>query len=201
MSTKINTWNTRTNTGTICTALFIFLALSLSAMMVTGCQTADPKPVTSHSCILPKTNNLEQAIAMTKIDLGFENCTYKFENYFENLLTIGAGDPDISNKEKFSDFLMWCNNEGLLTKIQAKKYYNQYFNTLFAALPADYNVCSICPDKESLIQDMEKELSMKEKGLLKVAGDKDTYYKAHEQFETMVFLLDSTCKACDPEGM
>lgn len=91
---------------------------------------------------------------------------------------------------------MWCTDAGLLTRMQAKKYYNQYFNTTFMALPADFNVCSICPDKEKLIEKLDKELAMKEKGMLKACADKNAYYKVNGQLEELIFLLDSTCRAC-----
>ncbi len=197
--TNTKSFDTHTNSKPFSTVLFSLIILSMSALLLTGCLNNQPKPAPAplKTCMMPQTNKLEQAIEMTKRDLTFEQCAYNFTNYFENLLTIAAGDPNIAHKKRFSDFLMWCNSEGLLTKVQAKSYYNQYFNTVFAALPSDYNICSICTDKETLIQKMEQELTMKEKGLLKACADKTTYFKANEQLNTLIFLLDSTCRACE----
>jgi len=44
--------------------------------------------------------------------------------------------------------------------------------------------------------DMERELSDKERGLLKVSLDSDGYYRADELFQEVELVLEATCTAC-----
>lgn len=185
-----------------------FLPAILILMFITGltgCTTTkfnaiSKMPEPASSCKLPRTMNLSQAIDMTKQTLGRNECVYEFTLYFENLLEIGKGDPSLKNKEKFSSFLIWSNETGILSKLQAKEYYNRYFNTLFMSLPEEYNTCSISSQKEMVIKEMELELIQKQLGLLSVCEDKTSYYEAHAQMDTMILLIEATCMACENNG-
>jgi hypothetical protein len=43
---------------------------------------------------------------------------------------------------------------------------------------------------------MEKELRQKEEGLLRACGDKNAYYAAAGQYNSILLLLDATCMSC-----
>ena len=65
------------------------------------------------------------------------------------------------------------------------------------AMKGDYNNCShTCPNKQSVLFDMERELSDKERGLLKVSQDIDGYYRADRLYQEVELVLEATCTAC-----
>jgi hypothetical protein len=140
---------------------------------------------------------LEEAMAQVRQNLTNEACQQRFEAYFQKLLEIASGDPDPEHKRRFSDFLVWSNGAGLLTKAQAREKYNRYFNGTFMSLPDEYNVCSSCGNKADILIAMEAELQQKETGLLKVCADKETFYRACDQFSALKLMLEATCMACD----
>jgi hypothetical protein len=43
---------------------------------------------------------------------------------------------------------------------------------------------------------MERELSDKERGLLKVSRDADGYYRADQLYQEVELVLEATCSAC-----
>jgi hypothetical protein len=68
----------------------------------------------------------------------------------------------------------------------------------FTSLMGDYNTCSqACPDRRRVIADMEQELRDKERGLLRVAGDPNAYYRADLLFKETELVLEATCLACE----
>ena len=150
------------------------------------------------SCILPSGVDLEQALAHSREDLGHLECEVLFDSYFGRLIEVAKRDPDMQNRRKFSDFLEWANDQGIIDKIQARTYYNRYFNTTFMSLPDEYNVCSSCSEnsQRDLEIQLEAELGQKEEGLLKACQDKDAYYIAMDQYNSILLLLDATCAAC-----
>lgn len=152
----------------------------------------------SPGCTLPAGVNLEEALVHSREDLGHLECEVLFDGYYERLIEVAKRDPDLSNKRKFSDFLEWANNEGIIDKIQARNYYNRYFNTTFMSLPDEYNVCSSCSEKNQndLATQLERELGQKEEGLLRACQDKDAYYMAADQYNSIMLLLEATCTAC-----
>lgn len=172
-----------------------FLVFSLGPM--TGCASKpEPRPK-PFQCQLPTGVNLDQAMAEARSNLSHQKCQYRFDEYFQALLEIGTGDPQAENRKKFSNFLVWANEQGILNRVQAKEYFNRYFNTTFVALPDDYNVCSNCAKQAEIVRSMEKELRMKEKGLLRVCGDKKSYYQANNDFDSVLLVLEATCTACE----
>jgi hypothetical protein len=66
------------------------------------------------------------------------------------------------------------------------------------SLPDDFNVCSACSEKnqKDLQVRLEEELGQKEDGLLKACQDKNAYYVAADQYNSVMLLLDATCRAC-----
>ena len=150
------------------------------------------------TCTLPSGVNLEEALTHSRKDLGRLECEQMFDTYYGRLIAIAKRDPDIENRRRFSDFLMWANDEGIIDKIQARYYYNRYFNTTFMSLKDDFNVCSSCSEdaKRDLEAELQKELGQKEDGLLRACQDKQAYYAAADQYNSILLLLDATCTAC-----
>ena len=150
------------------------------------------------ACTLPSGVNLEEAVDHSEKDLGHLECEPMFDDYFVRLIDVAKRDPDMENKRRFSEFLEWAHDRGIIDKIQARSYYNRYFNTTFMSLPDDYNVCSSCTEetKRSIENQMENELRQKEEGLLKACRDKSTYYIASDQYNSILLLLDATCTSC-----
>jgi len=172
---------------------FLFLALGVVLFLSCGRQ-----PYVNPSCTLPSGVNLEQALDHAKKDLAHLECEILFDSYFERLVDVAQRDPALENKRRFSDFLQWANTEGIIDKIQARSYYNRYFNTTFMSLPDEYNVCSSCSEskQKDLEYQLEEELGQKEVGLLRACQDKNAYYLAADQYNAIMLLLDATCTAC-----
>ena len=84
-----------------------------------------------------------------------------------------------------------------MSKRQAQEYYNRFFNVKFMTLKGDYNNCSqTCPNKRKVLLDMERELSDKEQGLLRVSLDNEGYYRADQLYQEVELVLEATCTAC-----
>ena len=66
------------------------------------------------------------------------------------------------------------------------------------SLPDEYNVCSSCSEnnQKDLEIQLEEELGQKEEGLLKACQDKNAFYLASDQYNSIMLLLDATCTAC-----
>jgi len=177
-----------------CTYTKTVLALLLAGA-VTACNSTPPRePV----CNLPQGTNLDQALAAARFDLGV-GCEDQFNAYFESLLSIAEGDPQPDNKAKFSDFLLWANNEGLLSKVQARLLYTRYFGVKYTSMQGDYSVCSeACPKKSQVLREMQDELGDKEQGLLKVAADRRSFQRAHRLLQETELVLEATCTSCGP---
>ena len=172
----------------------IMISCIVAVMMLACTNQQYLKP----SCTLPSGVNLEEALAHSRADLSRLECEQMFEGYFERLIDVAKRDPAIENRRRFSDFLMWANDEAIIDKIQARSYYNRYFNTTFMSLPDDFNVCSSCSDiaKRDLEVELQKELGQKEEGLMRACQDKQAYYAAADQYNSILLLLDATCTAC-----
>ncbi|NOR37174.1 MAG: hypothetical protein GQ577_10525 [Woeseiaceae bacterium] len=166
------------------------LLVALSALILASCATSPPP------CDSPQTRNLSAAVDDVKDSLS-SGCAAHFDRYYDDLLRTAEGDPKPGNKRVFSEFLVWSADEGLLSQRQAKDHYNRYFNVKFMTLQSDYNNCShTCPRRDRVMLDMERELSDKERGLLKVSLDSDGYYRADELFQEVELVLEATCTAC-----
>ena len=173
----------------------LLFIMAIPGLLILSCVNQPPlKPV----CTLPSGVDLEDALAHSKKDLGHLECEPMFDSYFERLIDVAKRDPDMENKRRFSEFLEWAHDQGIIDKIQARSYYNRYFNTTFISLPDDYNVCSSCNEesKKNIENQMENELRQKEEGLLRACRDKNAYYKASDQYNSILLLLDATCTSC-----
>lgn len=140
---------------------------------------------------------LRQAVTQAMKDLDDPERHTEFDRYFSGLVEIAENNPDITNKKIFSDFLLFANRKGILTKSMAQDYYNRYFNLTFMSLPDRYNVSSTCTNKTKILADMEAELLQKERGLLKACQDKETYYLAYDHYQTLKVVYDATCMASE----
>ena len=170
--------------------LLVVAGLIATSFVVSSCASTQP------SCSSPQTKNLGAAIDTVKASL-MEGCHAHFDRYYDDLLSIAEGDPKPENKREFSEFLVWSSDKGLLSTRQAQEYYNRYFNVKFMSLKGDYNNCShTCPNKQKVLFDMERELSDKERGLLRVSLDNDGYYRADQLFQEVELVLEATCTAC-----
>ncbi len=150
------------------------------------------------SCTLPSGVDLQEALGHSRQDLGHLECEPMFDSYLVRLIEVAKRDPTIENKRRFSEFLEWAHDQGIIDKIQARDYYNRYFNTTFMSLPDDFNVCSSCTQdaKSEIERQMEAELHQKEEGLLRACLDKNAYYSASDQYNSILLLLDATCSSC-----
>ena len=168
------------------------LLIAISGAMLASCATTPPP------CLSPQTRNLNHAIEDVKSNLRGGACAAHFERFYDDLLTIAEGDPKPENKRVFSEFLVWSGDEGLLSQRQAREYYNRYFNVKFMSMQGDYNNCShTCPRRDRVMLDMERELSDKERGLMKISLDSAGYYRADELYQEVELVLEATCTACN----
>jgi len=169
------------------------VAAAAMAGALTGCSGNPPHAT---ACSLPEGPNLERAVAAARFDLE-TGCEHQFDQYFQRLLTIAEGDPKKDNKAIFSEFLIWANDQGLLSKRQARETYTRYFGVKYVSLVSDYSVCDqTCPRRDEVMRDMNRELVDKERGLLKVSADQREYYRANRLFQETELVLEATCEAC-----
>ena len=170
--------------------------INRTLLVIAGLAILSSCASTPPACSSPQTKNLSAAIDNVKASL-MEGCEAHFDRFYDDLLSIAEGDPKPENKREFSEFLVWSSDKGLLSTRQAQEYYNRYFNVKFMSLKSDYNNCShTCPNKQKVLFDMERELSDKERGLLKVSLDNDGYYRADQLFQEVELVLEATCTAC-----
>ena len=175
----------------------ILMSLLRSLGVIAGLFTLAACASTEPGCPSPQTRSLDSAISFVKTSLN-TGCEAHFDRYYDDLLTIAEGDPKPENKRIFSEFLVWSREQGLISQRQAKDYYNRYFNVKFVSLESDYNNCShTCPRRDRVMRLMERELSDKERGLLRVSLDNAGYYRADELYQEVELVLEATCTACE----
>ena len=168
------------------------------AALTTALSGCNSNPPTATACSLPEGPNLDHAISAARFDLE-TGCEHQFDQYFQRLLTIAEGDPKKGNKTSFSEFLIWANEQGLLSKRQARETYTRYFGIKYVSLVSDYSVCDqTCPRQGEVMREMNKELVDKEQGLLKISADRREYYRANRLFQETELVLEATCEACGP---
>ncbi len=173
--------------------LIRLLGITAMAALLSACNSNPPR---GPQCSLPEGPHLDQAVSAARFDLE-TGCEERFQEYFQRLLVIAEGDPKKENKARFSEFLVWANQEGLLSKRQAREIYNRYFGVKYVSLIGDYSVCShTCPRQSQVVADMQRELADKEQGLLKVSADRRAYHRANRLFQETELVLEATCSAC-----
>ena len=168
------------------------------AVLATALTACNSNPSRATACSLPEGPDLDRAISAARFDLE-TGCEQQFDQYFQRLLTIAEGDPKKDNKAAFSEFLIWANEEGLLSKRQARETYTRYFGVKYVSLVSDYSVCDqTCPRQDEVMREMNRELVDKEQGLLKISADRREYYRANRLFQETELVLEATCEACGP---
>ena len=168
------------------------------AVLATALTACNSNPSRATACSLPEGPDLDRAISAARFDLE-TGCEQQFDQYFQRLLTIAEGDPKKDNKAAFSEFLIWANEEGLLSKRQARETYTRYFGVKYVSLVSDYSVWDqTCPRQDEIMREMNRELVDKEQGLLKVSADRREYYRANRLFQETELVLEATCEACGP---
>lgn len=166
-------------------------------IVLVGCQTAKKTP---YLCQLPSGNDLGKAIEHAKSDLQRKDCQLRFDDYFMSFLEIAERSPDILHRQTFSKFISWAQVQNIISMTQAKELYSRYFARTFVSLPPDYNNCSSLQEKEdfdNLIAEMGRELRHKERGLVKICGDKAAYQVVYDQYTALLTILEATWLACD----
>ena len=94
----------------------ILFVISVCGLFISSCAN---RQYVKPSCILPSGVDLEEALVHSKKDLGHLECEALFDSYYERLIEIAKRDPDMQNRRKFSNFLEWANDAGIIDKIQA----------------------------------------------------------------------------------
>ncbi len=189
--------NSRAGLSLAIPASLMAVALLIVSTQLSGCNTLNSNPDdTTQSCAPMLGHDLDKSFAVARNALS-NGCAHSFDDYFDRLLTIAEGDPDKQNQRRFSEFLVWSADQGIVSKRQATNLYNRYFNIKFIALMGDYNNCShTCPKQRTVIANMEQELADKERGLLKVCADNAAYYQADHLLKETELVLEATCTAC-----
>lgn len=169
--------------------------LIIGLCVASGLAACTNTPVADH-CTAPLNNNLDRA--MTDVESRLDSgCEYHFNSYFQQLLAIAEENPAAENRSRFSDHLMRANEMGVISRRQAREYYNRYFNVKFVSLTGDYNTCAqTCPVQGQVLTNMKHELRDKQVGLLQASGDKAAYYRADHLLKEAQLVLEATCKAC-----
>ena len=171
---------------------FTIAALFVSLTALAGC-ASEPVP---DFCYANLRAPLEGAAAEAEAKLA-AGCAYHFDDYYSQLLAIGADRPDQDNRRIFSDHLVRVSDQGTISRRQAQGLYNRYFNIKFVSLAGDYNTCSqTCPVRNQVLGDMRTELIDKELGLMKISGDSASYYRADHLLKESQLVLEATCRAC-----
>lgn len=174
-----------------------FIAISLMTIGCAGTQAAStPEYPSVAECTLPSGHLVAEAFVTARNTLSEPSCRYKFDAVFSALLQVAKGDPSMNHKKTFSDFLVWTRDEGIISTLQAKEYYNTYFSHIFVSLPDNYRTCNYCPELTSLISECKDELRQKELGLLRICSDKTAYTKAWNDFQDIELIMEATCSAC-----
>jgi hypothetical protein len=151
-------------------------------------------------CSMPSGNRIDDAFSHAREDLVSTSCQHQYDKYFTSLLNVASGDPGAENRKRFSDFISWSHDRGIISRIQGKDFYTRYFSSTFRSLPDTRNVCSATRNKQSLLNDLQAELKLKKKGLLEVAGDRDSYFETIKQHGDIVLVLEATAMACEAES-
>jgi len=177
----------------------ILLSMAISLISVGCVSQKSPPPDVVVNCPLPSGYLVDQAFSTARSTLSNPPCRYQFDAVFATLLTVCEGAPDMKNKELFSELLLWAKGEGIISSIQAEKYYTRYFSHRFVSLPDTYQTCSHCTGLKTMLANCREELKNKEQGLIKVCKDKATYAKASDDLSKIEVILEATCRSCAAE--
>jgi|GEM_PF-997200 len=179
--------------------------VALAGLLSTGCQALQPQkptvvryqqPTTQAACSMPVGKRVDSAFSHAKQNLASAACQHQYDRYFDSLINVAMGDPSQENKKRFSAFLTWSYEQGIISKRQGKSYYTRYFSPTFVSLSDTHNVCAATRNKDEMLRGMQAELKQKKKGILEVAGDRDAYFATLRQHNDIVLVLEATALAC-----
>lgn len=161
-----------------------------------ACQTTGSSQLADEACTAQLSQRLDLAMeeSRTRMDGG---CSSQHAALFEQLLSVGQGDPKPENKRMFSDYLVWASDKGYISPLQAKETYTRYFGLKFVSGLSDYNTCAaFCPTEVQLLTDMQRELGDKARGLVEVSTDQNTYGRANTLYNELELVITAACQAC-----
>lgn len=166
--------------------------VSATALLLWGCAST-PTP---SNCIAPSGKLVAPAFSRAQSSLAYSECWSQFEPYFDSLLTTAEGDPKQEHVERFSDFVGWSIERGVVTKVAGSELFTRYFSPNFVSLPNDRSVCSAVRSNPRLNKSVELELRDKYRGLVGVAGNNATYAQAAREQASLVQILGAMESAC-----
>jgi len=173
--------------------LNILIMAALLGLALSGCKSTPPKEV----CETPNTKKLESAFSTSKNTLSNRQCWNTFEMQFDELLNIAEGAPGKENKKKFRDFLRWSEQKGIVSQLQYKKMYTEYFTPLYVSLPRNESSCRAGQNVTQITRNMDNELVNKKRGLLNALGDTQAYSKAVTDRQNIALVLLAAGEACN----
>ncbi len=153
-------------------------------------------------CAMPSSKRLSLALQQSKTALSTTYCQANFMSHFKANLEIAKGDPRSGNLELFGDFAHWAAERGIISKRDKKELLSRYFVPDFVSFKFNddlntYSTCSLLPQKNKILSDLDIELTQKKLGFSKVLGDNKTYQTLSREKETLVSILNSTLSACE----
>lgn len=166
--------------------------IGVAATLLWGCTTT-PTP---NNCIAPTGKLVEPAFSRAQSSLAYSECWTQFDRYFDSLLTAAEGDPKEENIERFSDFVGWSIERGVVTKVAGSELFTRYFSPNFVSLPNDRSVCSAVRSNPKLSKEVELELRDKYRGLVSVAANNASYAQAAREQASLVQILGAMESAC-----
>lgn len=181
-------------TTTIVLACFV-------GLFAVGCKTKPDEEVVAEPqlppCALGEQKRVGPAMDTAKRKLLDAQCRSRLGQYYEELIEIAASNPGPENYELFSDFITWAFNQNMLSSIEAKKMFTEYFSTTFTALSTNQNVCEASTDTATLQQELALELEKKQRGLAIALGDRGKYDQAMRQMTEVLHIIESVGEACE----
>lgn len=187
------------------------LALAALCFAFMGCQgqkeninVKEPE-AQKQSCSVPETLLLDKAFEESRQTLSHPDCFHQFNDHFHALLDIALQNPKPANGDKFHDYLVWAQNQGIISSNKAREYWGSYFTTTFVSLPDDYRVSDYCSQKEDLLSDLQDELEKKKQGFTakrdpqakNSSGQPDKYLQAAQKYNKIELVFTAACKACE----
>lgn len=171
---------------------FIFSSCLIILGLMVGCAMTSTR-----SCIAPSGKRVDVAFSTAQSTLGNEQCWVYFDKYFENLIDIAAGDPGPHNLQRFSDYISWSFERGIVSRMESKALYSRYFSAKFVALPADRSSCVVSKEFGRIQTELDAELRDKYKGLTQVAATPADFARAQREKRALEDIFEALRVACN----
>jgi len=169
----------------------------ITAMLVTaaGC-TSSGGSSAEEACPPPTSKRVEVAFEHSREVLAEADCRDAFEAHFAALLTLAEGDPGDHNRRRFSDFIGWAVEQGILSRVEAEMLYSRHFSTTLVSLPDDRSACASVGDLAMLQRSLDDELRDKHVGLYRVLGEPEAYAQVERQRRNVMDVFAALRIAC-----